>query len=329
LASDRHTWSEETYRIFGRDPKLPPAVFDEFQKYVTAESWARLRSAAELGRTQGIPWECDMELVRADGTHCGITVRGEAERDAGGSVVRLWGTVQDNTESKRSERELLRRSAELQGLAVRLADSEETERERLAQELHDQVGSTLTALSLNLTIIGRQLPPQTDEALRRRLDDSVALLDETLGFVRGVMTELRPPALDDYGIAPALRWYAEQFGLRTGLEVSVEAPVDSVRRTPDVEIAVFRIAQEALNNVMKHARARRVILSLEDTPDLLRLAIADDGRGCEAAKARDKEGGSPHWGHVMMRERAQSVGGRVRVDSARGQGTRVVVEVPG
>jgi signal transduction histidine kinase len=236
--------------------------------------------------------------------------------------------IHDITASKLSERDLLLRGIELQGLATRLSHAEETERERLAQELHDQVGSILTALNLNLTIIGRQIPPQADGAIKRRLDDSMVLVDQTIGFVRGLMTELRPPVLDDYGIAPALRWYVEQFRSRTGLEVNVEAPLDSVRRPRDVEIAVFRVAQEALSNVMKHAQARRVTISLEDNRDLLRLTIADDGRGYSPANASDAEGGMPHWGLVMMRERAQSIGGRVRVDGLPGRGTRVVVEVP-
>lgn len=246
----------------------------------------------------------------------------------GGDQSLAFLAIHDITERKLSERSLLQRGAELQGLAARLSHVEETERERLAQELHDQVGSILTALNLNLTIIGRQLPPQADGTLQRRLDDSMALVDETSGFVRGLMAELRPPVLDDYGIAPALRWYAEQFRSRTGLAVSVEAPLDSVRRARDVEIAVFRIAQEALSNVMKHAGARRVTILLEDDANLLRLSIADDGRGYEPAKESDFEGGMPRWGLVMMRERAQSIGGSVRIDGARGKGTRVVVEVP-
>jgi two-component system sensor histidine kinase UhpB len=236
--------------------------------------------------------------------------------------------IHDITERKQSERNLVQRGIELQGLAARLSHAEETERERLAQELHDQVGSILTALNLNLTILGRQLPPQVDGTLQQRVDDCMALVDETTGFVRGLMAELRPPVLDDYGIAPALRWYAEQFRSRTGLMVGVEAPLDSVRRSRDVEIAVFRIAQEALSNVMKHAGACRVTILLEDDAKLLRLTIADDGRGYEPAKASDFEGGMPHWGVVMMRERAQSIGGSVRIEGARGRGTRVLVEVP-
>jgi hypothetical protein len=113
VRSDVHTWSEEIYRMYGRDPALPPATYPEVQKYFTPESWARLAAAVEKGLAEGVPYECDAEVVRPDGSHRWITARGEATRDADGNVVNLFGTVQDITERKRAEEQAARQQEEL------------------------------------------------------------------------------------------------------------------------------------------------------------------------------------------------------------------------
>ena len=305
--------------VMGRDwfeLFVPPEIADELH-----------RVHASLLANQPETWHHENEILTRSGARRLIRWHNSVLRSPTGDPMGTASLGEDITERRQSERELMQRAAELQGLAARLAESEEIERGRLAQELHDQVGSILTALNLNLTIMRGQLPPQAEGTLRQRLDDCIALLDDTIGLVRGIMTNLRPPVLDDYGVAPALRWYAEHLGVHAGFEISVNAPLDSARRPPAVEIALFRIAQEAVNNAMKHSNARHIVISLEDDPSLLRLTVADDGRGFEPAKAH-REDGLPHWGLVMMRERAQSIGGRARIDYSPGQGTRVIVEVP-
>jgi signal transduction histidine kinase len=214
----------------------------------------------------------------------------------------------------------------LRTLAARLVETEEAERRRLARELHDRVGQSLTALSINLNIIRSQLPADSAQAAAR-LNDSLRLVEETVEHTRDVMADLRPPVLDDYGLLAALRWYAGQCSDALVVAVQVEGQELSPRLPPAVETALFRIAQEALNNVTRHAHATQANVRLEAVADTARLTIADDGVGFDPA-ARRPPGEPPLWGLINMRERAEAVGGRLRVESAPGQGTHVVVKVP-
>ncbi|MBI2508939.1 MAG: sensor histidine kinase, partial [Betaproteobacteria bacterium] len=201
------------------------------------------------------------------------------------------------------------------------------ERRQFSRELHDRVGQNLTALSISVDILKTQLSGNGNEASRSRLDDAAALLESTAGAIENVMSELRPPMLDDYGLLPALQWYANEFSGRTGIEVSVEGDERIERLTQASEIALFRIMQEALNNVAKHARAGRVHITLEHTDTQFIMSVADDGVGLGAAAAsatRHRQG----LGMVTMRERTQSVGGRFEIGAASGRGTRVVVRIP-
>lgn len=215
---------------------------------------------------------------------------------------------------------------QLRALTVRLGEVQEMERQQLASELHDRIGQNLTALGLNLTIIEQLMPDTTPPAAFSRLEDSMGILGETTRRVRDVMAELRPPMLDDYGLLAALRWVGEQFTKRTGVKVRVEGQAPVPRLPPRLETTLFRIAQEALNNVAKHAHASEVDIALEPTTKILWLSIVDNGVGFEPS-GLPKNSGVPHWGLLSMQERAASVGGVLHLDSAPGRGTRVAVEI--
>ena len=219
-----------------------------------------------------------------------------------------------------------RQQEHLRALATRLAEAEETERRRLAQELHDQVGQNLTALGINLKIVQSQVPEGMADAVRDRLDDSLSLLKQVTQRIRDVMADLQPPVLEDYGLMTALRWYGAQFASRVGVPVDVQGDELTPRLSRPVESVLFRIAQEALTNVAKHAQARRATVTVTADEDLVRLVIADDGIGFDPARAaRPDERQS--WGLLTMAERAEAVGGHLRVDSSPQQGTQVIAEV--
>jgi PAS domain S-box-containing protein len=217
---------------------------------------------------------------------------------------------------------------QLRALTARLEEVEETERRRLARELHDRVGQNLTALGINLNIVRSQLPAKAAAKISARLDDSLSLVAETVERTRDVMGELRPPVLDDYGLLAALRWYGDRFAQRTNVATIVRGEELTPRLPPAVETALFRIVQEALTNVSKHARAKKVTLTLEPVDGGARLTIADDGIGLDPARCA-APGAARGWGMLTMRERAQAMGGELRVESAPGEGTRLVVEVGG
>jgi len=245
----------------------------------------------------------DAELLGLFATQAAIAIRN----------ARLFGEVSEHRER-------------LRALAARLAEVEETERRRLARELHDRVGQNLTALNLNLNVARSQLPAEVTAKVGGRLEDAVNLVAATAECIRDVMGELRPPVLDDYGLLAALRWYGEQLSARTGVAVFVRGEEAAPRLAPAVETALFRIAQEALTNVARHAQAGKAAVVLRPGPRRVRLTIADDGIGFDP-HAPLRPGGPRGWGLINIQERAEAVGGRLRLESAPGRGTRLTVEV--
>ena len=245
---------------------------------------------------------------------------------ADGTFQGIIEVMRDITERKLAEDKLKRYTERLRALAVQLAEVAEAERKRLAQELHDQIGQNLTALGINLNIIRSQIPKEMTGSVHFHLDDSVTLIEQTTERIRDVMANLRPPVLDDYGFVAALRWFGEQFARRTDIAVSVDGEEPSPRLAARVENALFRIAQEALTNVAKHAQASRVTACVDLDSETLRVAITDNGIGFDSTQPLEY-GEGKGWGLLSMTERAEAVGGRLVVESAPGQGTRVIVEV--
>jgi PAS domain S-box-containing protein len=229
------------------------------------------------------------------------------------------------TERKQHELERQQGAARMQALARRLVETRETEQRWLSAELHDRVGQNLTALGLNLDIVAGALPPEIAEKIEARLHDSRVLVDSVMGSVRELIAELRPAALDDYGLLAGLRWFGEQIRGRTQLQLEIRGEEPAPRLEPQVEGALFRIAQEALNNTVKHAGARCATVELGSRPGCWVLTVADDGKGFDPARPAKADANS-HWGLEMMRERAEAVGARFQVESS-SSGTRIAVEV--
>ncbi|MFH1491223.1 MAG: GAF domain-containing protein [Pseudomonadota bacterium] len=217
-------------------------------------------------------------------------------------------------------------SRQLRRLTVRLAETEDAERKRLAGELHDQVGQNLTVLNIHMSVIRSLLPETMKEKLGARLDDSLKLLEETTERVRGVMVELRPLVLDDYGLVAALHWYGRQYAKRTGIATFVQGKDLKPRMPNSVEMALFRIAQEALNNVSKHAQAGRVTISVEELNGAVRIMISDDGIGFDPFSLKNRAMTSG-MGILSMRERAMGINAKFSIEPRPGQGTRIQLEL--
>jgi len=294
---------------------LPGASAERFDR-----AFQRLK---ERGQVRDV----EIEIRRKDGSAFPALLSATAVRDARGAFLESRASVFDVTRRRMAEAEARGYAQQLKAIARRAGEIQENERRRLAQELHDRVGQNLTALTLNLNIVKGQIDAAESAGIVARLDDSLKLLDATVESIRGVMSELRPAVLDDYGLAAALHWYAEEFGRRSGIATTVTEREGTPRLAPLVEGVLFRIAQEALTNVAKHARASKVQIALGMQATTLRLSIADDGRGFDEARLRPptRQGG---WGIMIMRERAESAAGRLRVESGPGVGTCIVVEVP-
>jgi two-component system sensor histidine kinase UhpB len=209
-------------------------------------------------------------------------------------------------------------------LSRQLVMLQEKERRELARELHDRVGQNLTAMRINMSLIATRLEQHDDPLIRARNEDSLQLMDSTFEAVRNVMYDLRPPMLDDFGVVASLQWHAKQFTERNGIHVEILG-VEGWRVDPEVEIALFRIAQEALNNVARHSQAKRVRIELRNTDEEVELTLEDDGVG---ARPRHDREDRVTYGLISMRERAEAVGGTFEMRSEEGRGMWISVKIP-
>lgn len=189
------------------------------------------------------------------------------------------------------------------------------------------MGQILTALVINLDILKTQLSGDDLAELRSRLEDSISLVGSIADAIENVMSELRPPMLDEHGLLPALQWYAKEFSQRTGIDAVVRGKEPKQRLAQEIEITLFRIAQEALNNVAKHARATRIEIELQHSGGECILSVSDNGIGFDPALSSGATS-RPGRGMVTMRERAQAVGGHFEVKAVPGGGTQILVRVP-
>ena len=213
----------------------------------------------------------------------------------------------------------------LHNYAQRLTVLEETMRRKLATELHDELGRNLTVLGLNFNIVSNSLSQNAREKLGERISDSITMLEEMGRKVRSMMTMLRPPLLDEYGLVAALRSHADRFAKRAGIAADTQLEEIEPRLSDELELAFFRIAQEAMANVSKHAEATCVTLKLGRYEGGVRLSISDDGRGFDPCRNKPSDSGAG-WGLAIMRERAESVRARFSLDSRPGRGTVLSVE---
>jgi signal transduction histidine kinase len=239
----------------------------------------------------------------------------------------LVGQLLEEIRSRKEAEIALQRQRELlRELSARLSEVEENERKRLAAELHDLVGQNLTALGINLNIISDMMPADLSQPVHTRMQDSMVIVNDTIESIRDVITDLRPSTLDDFGLTATIQWYGELFFQRTGIAITMQMVELSTRLPAHTENAVFRIFQESLTNIQKHAQASEVRVSLEEEKLKVRLLIRDNGIGFDAANM-DKTPERKGWGLVMMTERAMEASGSFSITSQPGQGTQIAVEV--
>jgi signal transduction histidine kinase len=216
----------------------------------------------------------------------------------------------------------------LRSLSANLQRAREEESARIAREIHDQLGSTLTGLRWDLEELERSLSdlsaPYDPDELKHKIAAMMRLTDQTVDTVRRIASELRPSILDDLGLVEAVAWQAQRFQARTGIICRVECFLESVDLSPDQSTAVFRILQEALTNVLRHAEATQVDIVMEYLEGSFVVTVTDNGKGItQDQKTRSSSSGL--WG---MRERVLMVGGSIDVAGEKGKGTRVTVNIP-
>jgi len=214
---------------------------------------------------------------------------------------------------------------ELSLLSKRLMQVHEDERRKIARELHDQIGQTLTAIKLNLEALGQS---SADTSLSAELQKSIKLVESSVDQVRELSLELRPPELDDLGLIPALRLYVNQQAKRAGLEADMRFPEHKLTLAHEAESACFRVVQEAMTNTIRHGKATGVLLELMVRGKMLEVAFQDDGVGFNSKSAMQRIGQGKSLGLIGMKERIELVGGELMISSKAGEGTKITLSLP-
>lgn len=307
-------------RVFGRTCASLYAEHHSFLETLHPDDRARV--AAARPQQQAGTWDEHYRIVRPDGVVRWIRSRAFPIRNDAGNVWRIAGIAEDVTERREAEAAAAHLVSVLRDLALRDEAVREDERTGIAREIHDELGQGLTGLRIDLAGIARDLP-RAPRGLRARIRAMVARLDGTIDSVQRISSELRPSVLDDLGLIAAIEWQAEDFQQRTGVRCQVDLNAQSEIDRPRAT-AVFRILQEALTNVARHAAAQRVEITLRVARGQIALIVGDDGRGITAAEAASPQA----LGLVGMRERALAWDGALEVRGEAGRGTTVTLRLP-
>jgi PAS domain S-box-containing protein len=298
------------------------------------ESWFEIvhpddrPTVSEILKTPGQEFDIEFRICRPDGSTRWIRGRGFPIRDEFGVVRRMGGVAEDITDRREAEDRLKASSEQLRALSASLQSAREEEATRIAHQIHDDLGGILTSLRWELEELEKmiQQPAGQDqlEAMRDKLRTMVDLTDTTINVVRRIASELRPSILDDLGLLEAIEWQTQQFQARTGIACRCDCSLQALPLGRLQSTAVFRIFQEALTNILRHARATRVGVLAKVDDGIFVFTVTDNGRGITPAEKLSRKS----LGLLGMQERAHLIGGQVDVAGSPGVGTTLRVSVP-
>ena len=290
---------------------------------IAPQAWASIRAIFE-GQTS-LNELIDIETY--DGQRKTIENSAAPIHNADRQIVGAVIVNEDVTEQVRAAEELRRSNQELRALSARLHSVREEESARIAREIHDELGAVLSSLKWDLEEMHETIPNQTDQTrlaeLRDKLELMIQFTDNAIATVRRISSELRPIALEEFGLVEALRWHAQDFQARTGISVKYEFPPGKVDLSQEQSTAVFRIFQEAMTNVLRHAQATQVDIAITKQDDEMILTIRDNGQGITETATSDRQS----LGLLGMRERAHLLSGEISFERAAERGTLVTLRV--
>ena len=320
IATGEVVWSDETYRIFGLEPGKFMPGYEAFFNMVFPEDRERVQRAVQQSLDSHEPYSADYRLRRPDGSTRFIHGHGEVVLDTAGRVVVMQGVNQDITDRKLAEEAL-------RDLPRRIIEAQENERRRVARELHDGVNQILSSVRFRIQAVESHLL-DTDRGLVRDVTKAKGLLERALQEVRRISENLRPSELDELGLAAAINGTCGEFKERTGIAMEVHCLRVPKNLSAELKLTVYRMVQEALNNIEKHADARHVVVRLASDRGWLRLSITDDGTGFKPRTERERKGRNGGFGLLNMRERAMLSGGTFDLQSKPGDGTTISFRAP-
>ena len=322
-------WSDEIYRIFGLAPQEFGATYEAFLNSVHPDDREFVMKTVDEALSGDKPYSIDHRIVLPDGTERIVHEEAAITLDGHGEPIRMIGTVHDITDRKLAEEALQKSEIHLRRLSSRLIEVQESERKRIALELHDSIGQLVVAIKLGLENAISRLPENTAMESVELLKALIPLMQGVGDEVRRIHTDLRPGLLDDLGITATLSWFCREFErLHLGLRIEKQIDIEESEVPEPLKIVIFRLVQETLNNVSKHAKADLVRLSIHKTGSKIELVIEDNGQGFDVEHTRPAGEAIGGVGLGSMKERSTLSGGSFSIDSIKGEGTTVRASWP-
>ena len=322
IQTNKLYWSDEIYRIFGLFPQQFGATYEAFLDSVHPDDREFVKKAVNEALFRNQPYIVDHRIVLPDGTVRVVHEQAEVKCDEASAPVRMIGTVQDITESKLAEEELRVSHEQLRKLSAHLQSVREEERTRIAREIHDELGQVLTALKMEVSMLTSKL--FSDRNLLEKTESIMKKIDDSIQSVKRICAELRPAILDHFGLSAAIEWQMEEFKNLTGIKADVSLAPKEIILDQDLSTTVFRIFQEALTNVARHAKASEVKVGLKLKEGNIMLEVKDDGEGI----SRKQFSGPNSFGIIGIKERVNYFGGDVKITSVKDKGTTLMVSIP-
>ena len=314
LNSGAVRWSTATALAHGLSPETAPTTGRAALELVHPDDRQHHQEACDRAIRDGTELFAEYRIVAADAVHW-VQSRGRVTYDAAGKPCRMLGVNIDISEQKLLEDKLLQAN-QMRALTGRLMRAQDDERRRIAQMLHETTAQNLAGLKMLLARLNRT-SARLSEDERSALGESLSLAEQSMTEVRTLSYLLHPPFLDEAGLISALRWYVEGFSKRSGITVSLDLPEEFPRLTRDVETTLFRVVQEALMNIHRHAGSRDAAIRLQRDGSTVMLEVEDHGRGLSVESLAQLPAGNGALGVGVagMRERLQQLGGVLEIES--------------
>lgn len=323
IETNKLIWSKEQYRIFELEDYAGEDLNAAYRCKFQPEDYERINWLMKKSVETGSGFSINHHIICKNGDIKNILCIGETIKDPDGRVITLKGTVQDITEMKKTEERLQKSYEQIRQLAAHLQNIREDERTNMAREIHDELGQQLTGLNMYISWLYKKIQPQ-DAEIKEKFSSAVELIDDTVKVVRKISTKLRPSMLDDLGLIAAIEWQSNEFEKRSGIKTEFVNLSGNITIPGTLTTGLFRIYQESLTNVARHAEASKIISSLEQKGSNLQLKISDNGKGFVLNEIGTKK----TLGLFGMKERTMVMGGQYEIKTSPGEGTTVCITVP-
>ena len=315
-------WSQQIEPLFGFKSGEFKKTYEDFMECVHPDDRKSVTESVNASINEGKNYLIEHRIIWPDGSVKWVLESGDVIKDDRGTPLRMLGIVEDITDRKIAEEKLHESRQQLHNLAMHLQNVREKERKEIARDIHDELGQILSTINLDLLWIKKRC--SKEESLIKKIEDLSGLVDNAIDSVQKISSQLRPPVLDDLGLISAIEWLAQNFESRSDIKCNIIFNPKELDLNDKLSLALFRVIQESMTNVIRHSGATELSLSLSVGNDKIELIIEDDGKGIEESHISDPMS----LGLIGMRERITPWKGEMVISGKKGEGTKVYISIP-